>query len=124
MPVLFEWQSKDLLRVKYYGILDGDDAVDASTRMSSDPRFDSLKAIVIDTLDIEKNIAKLEHVERLITLSRIMTTINPRIRNAIVLNNDENTESLAAFYTFLADELVWDVKMFRKLEEAIAWSTA
>ena len=124
MPVIFEWSSKELLHVKYCGVLSGEEAVDASIRMSSDQRFDDLRAIVVDTLAITENTAKPEDVESLISLSRIMSNTNPRIRNALVLNNDENTEALAALYTFFAQDLVWDVKMFHKLNEAKAWALA
>lgn len=121
MPVAFDWESVDILRVKYYGIINGDDAVDASLRMSSDSRFDDLRGIIIDTLDITQNIASIEHVESLISLSRTMSKSNPRIRNALVLNHDENTGALAALYTFLSEDLVWEVEMFHQLNDARRW---
>ncbi len=124
MPVTFDWASKKLLHVKYCGLLSGEEAVDASLHMSADKRFDDLRAIVIDTLEITDNTAKPEHVESLISLSRIMSSTNPQIRNALVLNHDENTEALAALYTFFADDLVWEVKMFHCLEEAKSWALA
>lgn len=121
MPVTFDWRNNHILRVKYYGIISGDDAVDASIRMSSNPRFDNLKGIIIDTQNITKNIATTEHIEQLASISRIMSKNNPRIKNAIILNSDETTNSLAAFYTFLGEEIVWDIKMFHTFEDATQW---
>ena len=121
MPVIFDWESIDILRVKYVGIINGDDAVEASIRMSSDSRFDDLRGIIIDTLEITDNVAEAQHVDSLVSLSRIMSKSNPRIRNALVLNRDENTEALAALYTFLATDLVWDVEMFHAVDAAREW---
>lgn len=121
MPVTFDWESVNILRVKYVGVINGDDAVDASIRMSSDERFDNLRGIIIDTLEITDNIAEAHHVESLISLSRIMSKSNPRIRNALVLNRDENTEALAALYTFLSSDLIWDVEMFHAVDTARSW---
>lgn len=121
MPVLFNWESTAILHVKYVGIIDGNDAVQASIRMSSDLRFDNLRGIIIDTLGITENIATTEHIDSLISLSRIMSKSNPRIRNALVLNHDENTEALAALYTFLANDLIWDVEMFHAMSLARHW---
>lgn len=124
MPASFDWDTDRILCVRYYGIIDGEDAVDASMRMSADPRFDDLCGIIIDTREITENIASTEHIERLVAISRIMSTMNPRIRNAIVLNHDENTNALAGFYTFLAEELVWEIEMFRTMDEAREWTLA
>lgn len=121
MPVSFDWESPEILKVNYYGIIDGEDAVDASTRMNADPRFDNLTGIIIDTLELTDNIATDEHVGRLLALSKIMSMGNPRIRNALVLNHDETTEALASLYTHLADTLIWKVEMFRSLELAREW---
>jgi hypothetical protein len=121
MPVIFNWKSVDILHVKYVGIIDGNDAVQASLRMSSDPRFDNLKGIIIDTLEITENIATSEHIDRLVSLSRIMSKSNPRVRNALVLNQDENTEALATLYTVLANDLIWKVEMFQTMDHARYW---
>ncbi|CAA0110667.1 Uncharacterised protein [BD1-7 clade bacterium] len=121
MPVLFDWESEKILRVRYYDIISGDDAVDASLRMSSDPRFDDLRGGIIDTIDISENIADITHIEKLVAISRVMSKSNPRIRNAIVLNEDETTGALAALYTFLGNELVWDVEMFHTMTDARSW---
>ena len=121
MPVAFDWESCDILRVKYHGLIDGDDAVAASLAMSADPRFDDLIGIIIDTLELTENTAQIEHVEKLVAISKSMVLSNPRIRNALVINYDENTSGLAALYTFLAEELVWEVEMFADLEPAREW---
>ena len=121
MPVAFDWESCDILRVKYYGLIDGDDAVAASLAMSADPRVDDLIGIIIDTLELTENTAQIEHVEKLVAISKSMVLSNPRIRNALVINYDENTSGLAALYTFLAEELVWEVEMFADLESAREW---
>lgn len=124
MPVLFEWESPDVLCVKYHGVIDGNDAVDASIRMSADERFDSLKGIIIDTLGVTQNLAAPDHIDSLISMSRIMSKTNTRIRNAIVVNDEENTQALASLYTFLAEDLVWDVEMFNGLDDARVWVLA
>ena len=46
---------------------------------------------------------------------------NPNIKNAIVMAPDEASQSLAAFFTFLAEEIDWDVEIFHSEEEARLW---
>ena len=121
MPVEFSWDPLNVLRVKYVGVINGDETVDASMRMSSDSRFDGLKGIIIDTLEITKNIATTEHIDSLVSLSRIMSKSNPRIRNALVVSLDENTGALAALYTLLAKDITWEVEMFHALADAREW---
>ena len=103
---------------KYTGNVTGEEIVEASTTIYSDPRFDNLRYKLVDFLDAENISIDKDDVE-LISYQHIAAArYNPRIKTAIVSKT----------YSYLLQLFVenlriseWEVEVFHHLDNANKW---
>ena len=121
MAVELTWESADLLIIKYINEISGDQAYQASLKMSGDSRFDRLRAIIIDASTLRETKVSEKDIEKIAALTTALSKTNPRIKNAVVMAQDESSQSLSAFYKFLSDNIDWEVEIFHTEQEARQW---
>ena len=80
-----------------------------------------LHGIIADGSALGQNLVSEKDIEKLAALAVAHAKTNPKIRNALIMSSDESSQSLAAFYSFLAEEIDWDVELFHSEQEARDW---
>lgn len=118
MSYELDWEQNGIYW-KYYGKVTGDEVVEASTSIYSDPRFDTLKYKLVDFLDIVNMDIEKEHIALIAYQHRSAQRSNPYIKNAIVVS-PEGGGLANKFASFFKDSY-WEVKVFHDIEEANQW---
>lgn len=121
MAVRQEWVSKHLLILHYEGTVVPNDAVQSLLGLAADPRFDDLLYLIGDCSNVGPSPADEQDVNKLAAAARAIAKSNPRIRNAVIVGPSEDSQAIAAFYGFLAQDAPWKVELFRTRAEAEQW---
>jgi hypothetical protein len=119
MPYKLVWEEKGIYW-KYFGKISGDEVVEASTAIYSDPRFDTLKYKLVDFLGVDEFDINREQVALIAYQHRSAQRANPYIKNAIVVN-PQGTELANNFADFFENSF-WEVRVFQDLDEANTWA--
>lgn len=118
MSHTLEWEEKGVYW-KYSGDVTGQEILSASTEIYGDPRFDELRYKLVDFSEVS-SISIREDEIKLITFQHSASAkTNSRIKNAIVINNDDERTKL--FVHYLSSNSNWEVRAFSSLEEANQW---
>ncbi|MBL4584306.1 MAG: hypothetical protein JKX83_06795 [Pseudomonadales bacterium] len=121
MTIELNWESKQLLWVKYQDMVYGQELLDTTLALSGDRRFEELRYILSDWSEIKKTNISTSHVTELAAYIAAIAETNQRIKNATVTSKDEAGQSLAVFYQHLTEEISWDVDFFSSALEAREW---
>lgn len=125
MPDTMEWEEKGIHR-KYSGVVALADVIDNSLQMHGHPRFDELRYIIVDFLDIEQAVFDSETFQDEIAthahINAAAAKSNPHLRIAIVAT-DETTQALTEFYHLESKSgaVPWEMRLFHSLDEARSW---
>lgn len=123
MPIVHDWSAKGL-HTKYIGSISGDDLVEDALKVSGDPRFDDIRYVIGDWTESGSNTIGIDDVERLAACMKAVAKSNPYIKNATVMDADEERAALVGLYLFLTEDIPWEVDAFKTLEEAKFWVEA
>ncbi len=115
------WESKDVCRTVYSGIITGQELIDSALEKSGDARFDDIRFVLSDWRPAIKVHISPEDIKHLVACLRSISKLCPHAYNASVLNKDETGVALTAWYKYLADDLSWHVELFYDIDEARAW---
>lgn len=98
MPYDITWEEKGVLR-RYFGHLSGAELIRAVVEVEADPRFDSIRYVLNDFLDVDSIAVSDEDIMEISALDGAAQLSNPRIRVAVVTQDEDmrrHTESYAA----------------------------
>jgi len=104
---------------KYSGDVTGAEILSASTEIYGDPRFDILKYKLVDFSDVTSITISEEEIKLITFQHAAAAQSNPRIKNAIIIN--KNDERAKLFVHYLSTNSNWEVAAFSSLEEANQW---
>ncbi len=121
MSIELNWESAYCLSVKYFGQLTGAEVLASSLAMSDDPRFESLEAIIVDGSALSEADASDKDIDKIAAVSTAQSKSKPHMNVAMIMGQDEASQSLAAFYQFLMKSTGWNIELFRTEAEARAW---
>ncbi len=121
MAIDLEWESKQLLSMRYKGMVLGVDLLSVTLQISGDPRFDDLRYILSDWSNVKKTDVSVKDVKVLVAYATAMARTNDKIMNATVISEDEKGQALAAFYKDLTADISWQIKYFTNEPEARNW---
>ncbi|SMF54865.1 hypothetical protein SAMN02745866_03507 [Alteromonadaceae bacterium Bs31] len=111
----------ELLLTRYIGMVCGQELIDGALHKSGDIRFDSVRYILSDWTQSTIVTISPEEIKALVSCLRPISKICPNAKMASIVNPDPTGNALVAWYTFLADDLSWDVDIFTSVEEAENW---
>ena len=121
MTIKLEWETKQLLVMQYTGVVQGQELLDISLKLSGDPRFDDLRFILSNWANVKKTKVSTKDVKNLAAYVSAMAKTNGNIKNATVVSNTEEGEALATFYEHLTQGISWQVAHFKEEKAARAW---
>ena len=121
MSYRLDWEAKGVVK-HFYGLVTPADLVDSVTEIESDSRFDHLRYVINDFLDITGCSAGKPEVEEISVLDYGAAVTNSNIRIAIVATHPE-VLALAKHY---ADSEInaYPTRIFSNREDARAWVVA
>lgn len=120
-----QWEEKGIHR-KYAGVVALTEVIDNNLQLQGHPRFDELRYIIVDFLDIEKAVFDAESfLDEICThahISAAAAKTNPNIRVAVVAT-DETTQALTEFYHLQVKNgiMPWELRLFQSVDEARFW---
>jgi hypothetical protein len=89
--------------------------------MSNDPRFELLDAIIVDSSSLRETMASDKDIDKIAAVSVAQSKSKPHLNIAMIMGQDEASQSLAAFYQFLMQTTGWKIELFHSESEARAW---
>lgn len=119
MPYTTTWTQIGVIWT-YSGILTGQEALQSNLEIYGDERFDDLHYQIADFTDVTDNQISELHTKKIAYLDRAAAQTNPRIKVAIVMNNEHFLDT-ADVYSELSKNSPWQLKVCHSLEEAEIW---
>lgn len=119
--VEYIWENKDLLRIRYSGIVTGDELIRSALENAGDSRFDYIHHVVGDWVDYIKTEIDQDDVVALTTMMKTVTQICPNVKNATVIRPDKTGNALVAFYKILCRDISWEIGIFHTFDDAFKW---
>ncbi len=100
---------------KYSGLVNGEEILEASTKIYGDRRFDEIDYKLVDFIDVEDISISIEQVSLIAFQHKAAEQINPLVRTAIVISfKCDLAEKFAAFFK----DSKWEVELFETVDEA------
>lgn len=125
MPNTMEWEEKGIHR-RYSGVVALTEVIDNSLQLQGHPKFDDLRYIIADFLDIDQAVFDAEtfqeQIETHAHINAVAAKSNPHIRIAVIAT-DETTQALTEFYQLQAKSgiMPWEMRLFHSLDDARSW---
>ena len=115
------FENESTVYIKFSGTVSADEILTSQRKMTDDGNHTKLRHIIIDATDIENNLSTDQDVEDMSALSIAQSQKIPFIKNAIIMNDDESSQALTAYYQFLAESTGWDIQLFTRVSDARQW---
>jgi len=114
------WETNGLYR-KFSGILCGDEILNSNFELHTDPRFQDIKYIINDFLDVTEFSIKTTHTSAYAKSDEIISNAKIKLRIAILVTNPELID-LANDYRNKMKDCSFDCEIFQTIEEARKWA--
>jgi hypothetical protein len=118
MPCEVTWELRGAYK-KFVGHITDHDLVHSVTSVHENPRFDELRYVINDFLDIEGFDVAEDTVKYIAAIDKAAAHTNPHIKIAIVLT-DVQAAMLAQHYTN-SPWTVYPTRIFPSVEQARTW---
>ena len=112
------WEPRGVYK-RFYGHVTGDELMEAVTQVEGDPRFDDLRFVINDFLEISGFAVTEDNVLMVSAIDNAASTSNPNIIIAIVAA-DLQIQALARLYA-VAPLTVYPTEIFLTIHDARAW---
>lgn len=119
MAYVNHWEERGIYR-KYSGKLHGDEILEAVQKVEADSRFDTIRYVINDYLDITDIDIKLTNIKIVAAIDSAATLTNPNIILAQVTTNPE-VEDVITNYLKAAPKNSYPSKNFTHLDKAREW---
>ncbi len=122
MPFTTTW-TEGLVTQKFYGVLSTEDRNNAQREVIEDPRFDTMRHWIIDSLDIQKYTLDYEDAEDAAGDDIGAAYSNGRVRIAFAVTNEDHIKNIYHFVQFIEDSgSPWKVGIFDNFHSAKHWA--
>ncbi|ARN73676.1 hypothetical protein [Oceanicoccus sagamiensis] len=121
MPVSFNWEDKKQLYISYTGTITGQEVLESQSAITDNYPFEDLRGIVLDVSQVKENLCVESDVVKVSAVAQAQAKTNPKIKNAIVLGANEESQAFTAYYQLLAESTGWDIEMFSSEQDARDW---
>ncbi len=122
MPYVNEWEEKGVYR-KYDGAVTSKEILRAVQEVEADARFDDIRYVISDFLDISDYSFECEDIVLLASIDSAAAISNPDINVAVVMDSPGMMEAVK-IYTDSLDRPPYPTQTFATLTEARAWVNA
>lgn len=119
MSYQISWEKKGA----HIGLFDQVDSACINTvyaELNNDPRFEDIRYIIFNMLEMNSPEYTVSDVERLAHMDRAGAITNPNIRIAIICTN-EGGLAISSFYQSEMGDSPWRAEIFSCLEDAREW---
>ena len=119
MPYENIWGERDVYR-KYNGCVTGKEIINATEEVERDERFDSIRYIINDFLDVTEQVVTSHEIKIIAAIDKAASLSNPNIKIAIVATR-KVIQYLAILYCDLTEDSPYQTRVFTNIEEAREW---
>jgi len=119
MPYTIAWKTRGILWT-FYGVLTGEDAMQANLDIYGDPRFDDLLYQIVDLSAVERFMVTPEDLDTAAALDDAATVTKPRLVVAVIAAK-RDALTVAELYKSAMRVSRWKVRVFDSMEEARKW---
>lgn len=119
MAYVNNWEHKGIYR-KYDGEITGKDILHAVQEVEADVRFDDIRYVISDFLDISGIRYERKDIVLLASIDRAAAMTNPDIKVAVIINSPEMMDAVK-IYTDSLGSPPYPTRTFATLAEARAW---
>lgn len=124
MPYEVRWTSQGAIE-KFSGVLTWKDIYDADKILYGDYRFDAIKYLLVDFMQVEQTLLDAEHVSMVANLDFAATIYKRHLRMAIACALPPLlSQSQAYIGQSKTMGSAWDIRYFNDLPSAEAWAKA
>lgn len=120
MPAENDWHSNGVVTT-YLGNVTGEELINNSLLLGGDIRFDKYRYVITDWSKAESTLITPEEVKVLVAYLKAMAKSNPLVRQATVMHDNEDRQATVGLYTYMMEDMPWEIAFFSTLEEALDW---
>jgi len=113
------WEERGLVKV-FTGDISGEEVLKSTSEVHGDPRFDNLKYVINDFLQVDDARATDQDIARLAAIDRAASRSNPNIRIAVVTKR-EDIRHWAEQYVKYSVDCPYETQLFTDIEAARSW---
>ena len=119
MPYRNEWEPRGVLK-RFTGHITADEILQSVVEIEADPRFDELRYVINDMLDVTGVDAHMSHADEIAAIDGAAARSNANIRVAIVATR---ADVLALSRRYAESDLNrYPTRIFSTMAEARAWT--
>jgi hypothetical protein len=119
MAFINYWEQHGVIRI-FSGFIDGQQVLDSVVSIEEDSRFDLVRYVINDFLDVADFDISDEEIVRIAAIDRAASVTNPNIRIALVAQ-DDRIRGLAERYGNLMQNSPYKTSLFTSVEAAREW---
>jgi len=119
MSYSIEW-GQSCVHIKYLGHIISDDILEVRGRLSGDYRYDSIKYVITDFLDITSLTLSERDLKVIVFYHKTSLIWNTNIKLSILCNKGEILEVVLRYIDLLRIK-GWKVKHFTNREKVVEW---
>jgi len=113
------WEQRGVLKI-FSGFVDGQQVLDSVISIEEDSRFDTVRYVINDFLDVADFDISDAEIVRIAAIDRAASASNPNIRIALV-TQDYRIRELAQRYSTLMQNSPYKTSLFPSVEAARQW---
>ena len=119
MPYKISWENEGVIWT-FYGVLAGEEVIQANLDIYGDPRFDNLRYQLVDISAVEQFKISDEALETAAAMDEAATLSRPRLVVAVIAAKGEALR-VAELYKSAMKTSSWKVEIFCSMQEAKEW---
>lgn len=119
MAFINNWEQHGVIRI-FSGFVDGQQVLDSVVSIEEDSRFDSVRYVINDFLEVADFDISDAEIVRIAAIDRAASATNPNIRIALVVQ-DDGIRELAQRYGNLMQNSPYKTSLFTSVEAAREW---
>lgn len=120
MPYKITWQEHGVVW-HYSGVLTGNELLQSNLDIFGDERFDDIRYQIVNLAGADKIEVTEGHMRKIAYLDMAAARTNPRVKVAVVSDNDAATQLSVHYDKFCDAKSPWESRVFSSIEEAEAW---
>lgn len=120
MPYQITWRTSGVFW-RYDGVLTGNELLQSNFDIFGDERFDDIRYQIVDLTRVEQVAVTEKHMRKIAHLDMAASRTNPRVKVAVVAQNDAAAKLGDLYDEFCGGKSPWLTKQFRNIEDAEAW---
>ena len=121
MSFEFYWD-KEGLHIRFFGVVNFEDIINAMNEQVGDQRFESIKYIIWDTNNVKAFDMNEYSVEETVMFAKLTFEYNKHVRIAFLVNNLQNQKLIESFIEHTLKSVPHArQRVFDKIDTALKW---